>query len=71
MIATNYGCIGRDGTSEEVADASIMLCSDLSGYMSGVDLQLDGGYMALISIGSKGPRMMDIPLFSGPIIYPK
>ncbi|HLO88373.1 MAG TPA: SDR family oxidoreductase [Nostocaceae cyanobacterium] len=38
--------IGRLGTSEEVADAVIWLCSDSSSFVTGQALPIDGGYTA-------------------------
>lgn len=38
--------IGRTGTSEEVAEAVLWLCSPKSSFVTGVTLPVDGGYVA-------------------------
>jgi NAD(P)-dependent dehydrogenase (short-subunit alcohol dehydrogenase family) len=38
--------IGRLGTSEEVAEAVVWLCSDSSSFVTGAVLSVDGGRMA-------------------------
>jgi len=38
--------IGRLGTSEEIADAVVWLCSDGASFMAGHPLMVDGGYVA-------------------------
>ena len=38
--------MGRGGTTEEVAEAVVWLCSDASSYITGVALSIDGGYVA-------------------------
>ena len=38
--------MGRGGTSEEVAEAVVWLCSDAASYITGVALSIDGGYVA-------------------------
>ncbi|MBA2661187.1 MAG: glucose 1-dehydrogenase [Bradymonadaceae bacterium] len=38
--------IGRMGTSEEVADAALFLCTDQARFLTGVILPVDGGVMA-------------------------
>jgi 3-oxoacyl-[acyl-carrier protein] reductase len=35
--------VGRYGTSEEVANAVVFLCSDAASYINGVALAVDGG----------------------------
>jgi len=45
--------MGRVGTSEDVADAVLWLCSEQSSYVTGVTLPIDGGQLA----GNKPPRM--------------
>lgn len=39
--------IGRMGTPEEVAALALFLCSDESGFITGVDYPLDGGFFNL------------------------
>ena len=38
--------IGRMGTSEEIAEVALFLCSDASSFLTGVALPADGGIMA-------------------------
>lgn len=38
--------IGRLGRAEELVDAMLYLCSDNASYITGVTLQVDGGYMS-------------------------
>ncbi len=38
--------MGRGGTTEEVAEAVVWLCSDAASYITGVALSIDGGYVA-------------------------
>ena len=38
--------MGRIGTPEEVAYAALFLCSDEASWITGIDLPVDGGYMA-------------------------
>ena len=38
--------LGRIGTPEDVAQAALFLCSDEAGWITGVDLPVDGGYLA-------------------------
>ena len=45
--------MGRVGTSEEVADAVLWLCSDRASFVTGVTLPIDGGQLA----GHKPPQM--------------
>ena len=42
----------RMGTSEEVADAVIWLCSDAASFVTGHALMIDGGYTAQLSLPS-------------------
>lgn len=35
--------LGRVGTSEELGDAVVFLASDLSKYITGIELTVDGG----------------------------
>jgi NAD(P)-dependent dehydrogenase (short-subunit alcohol dehydrogenase family) len=45
--------MGRVGTTQEVADAVLWLCSEQSSYITGVTLPIDGGQLA----GHKPPQM--------------
>src|SRR5205809_1309866 len=45
--------MGRIGTSEEVADVVLWLCSDRSSFVTGATIPVDGGQLA----GHKPPRM--------------
>jgi NAD(P)-dependent dehydrogenase (short-subunit alcohol dehydrogenase family) len=45
--------MGRIGTTEEVADVVLWLCSERSSYVTGATIPIDGGQLA----GSKPPRM--------------
>ncbi|MET0256217.1 MAG: SDR family oxidoreductase [Luteibacter sp.] len=36
--------LGRVGTPEEVADMAVWLCSDLSRFVTGQSILIDGGY---------------------------
>lgn len=38
--------LGRYGTVEEIAEGALYLVSDASGYVTGVDLPIDGGWVA-------------------------
>ena len=38
--------LGRAGTSEEVAEAAVWLCSDASSYVNGINMVIDGGWRA-------------------------
>lgn len=38
--------IGRIGTPEDVAKAALFLCSNESSWITGIDLPVDGGYLA-------------------------
>lgn len=37
---------GRAGTAEEVANVALFLASEMSSFVTGVDLHVDGGYLA-------------------------
>jgi gluconate 5-dehydrogenase len=39
-------CIGRNGRLEDLAGATVFLCSDASAYVTGQTLMVDGGYTA-------------------------
>jgi NAD(P)-dependent dehydrogenase (short-subunit alcohol dehydrogenase family) len=41
-----YSLLGRLGEPEEVAQASVWLCSDLASYTTGGSLWADGGYLS-------------------------
>ena len=45
--------MGRIGTSAEVADAVLWLCSDQSSFITGATIPIDGGQLA----GHKPPQM--------------
>lgn len=38
--------MGREGTIEEVANANLFLASDEASYITGIELPVDGGYLA-------------------------
>jgi NAD(P)-dependent dehydrogenase (short-subunit alcohol dehydrogenase family) len=38
--------IGRMGRPEEVAEAVVWLCSDRASFVTGIDMDVDGGYLA-------------------------
>jgi NAD(P)-dependent dehydrogenase (short-subunit alcohol dehydrogenase family) len=38
--------IGRMGRSEEVAEAVVWLCSERASFVTGIDMDVDGGYLA-------------------------
>jgi len=44
-IAPNFSLLGRLGRPEEVAEASLWLCSDMSSYVTGQLIAVDGGYL--------------------------
>lgn len=46
--------LGRLAEAEEVARPILFLCSDDASYITGVDLPIDGGYLALGSEGQGG-----------------
>ncbi len=39
--------LGRIGTPEDIAPVAVFLASDMAGYITGVTLPVDGGYLAL------------------------
>jgi NAD(P)-dependent dehydrogenase (short-subunit alcohol dehydrogenase family) len=39
-------CIGRNGTLDDLAGATVFLCSDASAYVTGQTLMVDGGFTA-------------------------
>lgn len=41
--------LGRMGSAEEVADATLFLASPLAGYIHGANLRVDGGYVTAIN----------------------
>jgi NAD(P)-dependent dehydrogenase (short-subunit alcohol dehydrogenase family) len=45
--------MGRVGTTQEVADTVLWLCSDLSSFITGATIPIDGGQLA----GFKPPQM--------------
>jgi NAD(P)-dependent dehydrogenase (short-subunit alcohol dehydrogenase family) len=52
MAATSVP-MGRIGTTKDVADAVLWLCSEQSSFVTGVTLAIDGGQLA----GHKPPQM--------------
>lgn len=42
-MARNYSLTGAAGTPEDIAEATLWLCSDYSSYVVGVNLPVDGG----------------------------
>lgn len=45
--AKKLSMLGRFAQSEEVAQANLWLCSDLSSYVTGTTIAVDGGYTAM------------------------
>lgn len=43
-LAASYNPMKRVGTSEELAYAVVMLCSEKAGYMTGITVAVDGGW---------------------------
>jgi len=39
--------IGRMGTPDEIAQLALFLCSDASGFITGTDVLIDGGFTNL------------------------
>jgi hypothetical protein len=52
-IASPFHMLGRVGKQQEIADAVLFLCSDHASFITGADIPVDGGYMAL------GPEQQD------------
>jgi 3-oxoacyl-[acyl-carrier protein] reductase len=48
--------LGRVGRGEDVANAVVFACSELAGFMTGVDIPVDGGYSALGPDAGRAPR---------------
>jgi NAD(P)-dependent dehydrogenase (short-subunit alcohol dehydrogenase family) len=63
-VAAKFQPLGRCVDAEEVADATLFLCSDHASFISGADLPVDGGYCALGPEGT-GSVMMDLIQESG------
>ena len=42
--------VGRVGTTEETGSLIAYLCSDVSGFISGTDLRIDGGLTAQLGV---------------------
>ena len=39
--------MGREGAVEEVAHANLFLASDEASYITGIEMPVDGGYLAM------------------------
>ena len=39
-------CVGRNGALDDLAGATVFLCSDASAYVTGQTLMVDGGFTA-------------------------
>lgn len=46
-VAADFHALGRLGEPEEIADACVFLCSDKASFITGANLPVDGGYMAM------------------------
>ncbi|MEZ5735488.1 MAG: SDR family oxidoreductase [Novosphingobium sp.] len=46
-VAAPFHFPGRAADRSEIADAVLFLCSDLARFISGANLPVDGGYMAI------------------------
>jgi NAD(P)-dependent dehydrogenase (short-subunit alcohol dehydrogenase family) len=49
--------LGRLGRPEDVAEAALFLASDAAGYITGVDLPVDGGLTAQMAAAVVSPRI--------------
>jgi NAD(P)-dependent dehydrogenase (short-subunit alcohol dehydrogenase family) len=47
QVASPFHLLGRIGEPDEVARAVLFLCSDDASFITGTDLAVDGGYMAM------------------------
>lgn len=47
--------LGRPGTTDEIAKAAVFLLSDLSSYVTGHTLPVDGGWMSTFLMNASGP----------------
>ena len=56
--------IGRFPEPEEVANAIVFLCSDAASFVTGADLLVDGGYMAMGHIRPAAPPSENHPMKS-------
>jgi NAD(P)-dependent dehydrogenase (short-subunit alcohol dehydrogenase family) len=45
-VASSLNCLGRSGTSEEIAEAVVFLCSERASIITGQAIHLDGGLFA-------------------------
>lgn len=48
--------LGRVGRGRDVANAVLFACSDLAGFMTGVDIPVDGGFSILGPDAGRSPR---------------
>jgi NAD(P)-dependent dehydrogenase (short-subunit alcohol dehydrogenase family) len=48
--------LGRVGRGGDVANAVLFACSDLAGFMTGVDIPVDGGFSILGPDAGRSPR---------------
>jgi NAD(P)-dependent dehydrogenase (short-subunit alcohol dehydrogenase family) len=46
-VAADFHLLGRLGRATEVADGVLYLCSDHSSFMTGSELRVEGGYLAM------------------------
>ncbi|MFI4902815.1 MAG: SDR family NAD(P)-dependent oxidoreductase [Burkholderiales bacterium] len=57
-IERNSSPMGRAGTPDEIASAALLLCSDAGSFITGADLQVNGGrhlYDGNLNLGSGNP----------------